>query len=173
MTDFLARARANPCDSAEVVEQTREISELMALGQWVLAVSEKDCAARWGVSIGVVRQRAAEARRLVSHAYGDLEDLRGRVLAQLDGIAGETRKKEPRTAVSALLGIAAVAGLIVTQRGDTREQRPTSKLTPAARRIEIARIRQQLDEADAQALAELNTVDVVPSEEPGTPDQDP
>ncbi len=125
---------------------------------------------KWGVSIAVVRQRAAEARRLVSHAYGDLEDLRGRVLAQLDGIAGETRRKEPRTAVSALMGIAAVAGLVVTHRADTREQRPNTKLSPAERRVEIARIRAQLDEADAIALQEMNTLDVVPNEDDGTPD---
>ncbi len=167
MSETLARAR-KPADSATVVEQTREISELMALGQWQLGVTEHEVARRWGVEVHTVRQRAAEARRLVSHAYGDLEDLRGRVLAQLDGIAGETRKKEPRVAVQALMGLAAVAGLVVTHRNDYREQKPTTKLSPAERRLEIARIRAQLDEADALALAELNTVDAVP--EPNSED---
>ncbi len=170
MTESLSRAREN-ASSEVVVEQTREIAELMSLGQWVIATTEHEMARKWGVSIAVVRTRAAEARRLVQHSFGDLEDLRGRVLAQLEGIAGETRRKEPRTAVSALLGVAAVAGLIVTQRQDTREQRGNTKLSPAERRVEIARIRAQLDEADAIALAELNTVDVVPLLDPGTPDE--
>ena len=161
MNDLLARARKQS-DSETVVAQTREIAELMGLGQWVIGVTENQLSERWGLSVPVIRTRAAEARRLVSHAYGDLEDLRGRVLQQLEGIAGETRKKEPRTAVSALLGIAAVAGLVVTHRQDTRPEKPNTKLTPAERRVEIARIRAQLDEADAIALAELNTVDALP-----------
>ncbi len=169
MSNSLARAKEN-CSPEEVVEQTREIAELLALGQWVLGVTENEMARKWGVSVPVVRNRAAEARRLVSHAYGDLEDLRGRVLAQLDGIAGETRRKEPRTAVSALMGIAAVAGLVVTHRADTREQRPNTKLSPAERRVEIARIRAQLDGADAIALQEMNTLDVVPNHDDGTPE---
>ncbi len=173
MANSLTRARENtPADV--VVEQTREISELLALGQWQLGVTEHEMARKWGCSVAVVRNRAAEARRLVSHAYGDLEDLRGRVLAQLDGIASETRRKEPRTAVSALLGIAAVAGLVVTHRSDTRDQRPTSKLSPKERRLEIARIRAQLDEADAQAIADERAIDVsaevVPDLEDGTPE---
>ncbi len=171
MANTLTRARENT-PSDVIVEQTREISELLALGQWVMGVTENEMARKWGVSVAVVRNRAAEARRLVSHAYGDLEDLRGRVLAQLDGIAGETRKKEPRTAVSALMGIAAVAGLVVTHRQDMREQRPNTKLSPAERRVEIARIRAQLDEADAIALQEMNTVDVVPVLPDGTSDVD-
>ncbi len=138
-----------------------------------MGVTENELASRWGLSVGAIRERAAEARRLVSHAYGDLEDLRGRVLAQLDGIAGETRKKEPRVAVQALMGLAAVAGLVVTHRNDYRDQKPTTKLSPAERRLEIARIRAQLDEADAIALSEFNTVDVVPLPDDGTPDQDP
>ncbi len=171
MSNSLSRAREN-ASSEVVVEQTREIAELMSLGQWVIAVTENEMARKWGVSVAVVRNRAAEARRLVQHAFGDTEDLRARVLAQLEGIAGEQRKLEPRTAVSALLGVAAVAGLIVTQRADTREQRPNTKLSPAERRVEIARIRAQLDEADAIALAELNTVDVVPVLTDGTLESD-
>ena len=169
MASNLARA-GEKYSSEEITEQIREIAELMSLGQWVLSVTENEMARKWSVTVSSVRSRAAEARRLVQHAYGDTEDLRSRVLAQLEGIAGETRRKEPRTAVSALLGVAAVAGLIVTQRHDTREQKPNSKLSPAERRVEIARIRAQLDEADAIAIAELSTIDV-PLLDPGTPDE--
>ena len=173
MVNNLARGKPN-YSADEVIEQTREIAELMALGQWVLGVTENELARKWDLTISSVRSRAAEARRLVSHAYGDLEDLRGRVLAQLDGIAGETRRKEPRTAVAALLGIAAVAGLLITERRD-HGLRQGAKLSPAERRVEIARIRAQLDDADAQALAEMGTVDavIVPQLDAGTPDEDP
>ncbi len=166
MNDRLARAERYT--SEEIIEQTREISELMALGQWVLGVTEKELARQWGINVSGVRSRAAEARRLICHAYGNTDDLRGMVLAQLDGIAGETRKKEPRTAVSALLGIAAITGIIVTKHVDMRERPGSTKLSPAERRAEIARIRLQLDEADAIALAELNTVDALP--EPNSED---
>ncbi len=159
MNALLARAKNTPSDVK--VEQIREIAELMSLGQWQLGVTENLLATRWGLGVGAIRERAAEARRLVAGSFGDLEDLRGNVLAQLSGIAGEQRTKEPRTAVSALMGIAAVAGLIVTGRDPTRDRTPDKQRTPAERRVEIARIRAQLDEADAIAVAEMGTIDVV------------
>ncbi len=162
-------ARAEKYDSEQVIEQIREIAELMSLGQWQLGVTENLLAQRWGITVSSIRNRAAEARRLVAGAFGDTDDLRGNVLAQLSGIAGEQRTKEPRTAVSALMGIAAVAGLIVTGRDPTREPRGNKTLSPSERRAEIARIRAQLDEADALALAEMNAIDVVPDSEDGTP----
>lgn len=162
-------ARAEPCNSDEVIAQVREISELMGLGQWVLGQTEHDCATRWNVSIVVVRRRAAEARRLVAHAYGDTDDLRARILVQLDGIASETRKREPRTAVSALQAMAAITGLVMTGRGNSAPERPRSKLSPAERLVEIARIQAQLDEAANEARAELGTLDV-PVLSDGTPD---
>ncbi len=170
MGTSLTRARNTPSD--EKAEQIREIAELMSLGQWQLGVTESALATRWHLGISAIRERAAEARRLVAGAFGDLDDLRGNVLAQLSGIAGEQRTKEPRTAVSALMGIAAVAGLIVTGRDPTREPRGNKVLSPAERRAEIARIRAQLDEADALALAEMNAVEVsgesVPDADDGT-----
>ncbi len=160
-------ARANYADSATVIAQVRDIAKLMGAGQWIIGVTEHDKAEEWGVELQVVRRRAAEARRLVAHAFGNIEDLRTDVLSQLAGIAGEQRTKEPRTAVAALLGIAAVTGIIVTHRVDTRDVKVSKNLSPTQRRAEIARIRAQLDQADADAAAdeqaEGNTIDV-PSE---------
>ncbi len=172
MASNLARA-GEKYSSEEIIEQIREISELMALGQWALGVTEKEMARKWEVTVSSVRSRAAEARRLICHAYGNTDDLRGMIAAQLDGISGECRRKEPRTAVAALLGLAAITGILVTKHNDSRDRPAVSKLSPAERRLEIARIRAQLDEADAIALAELNTVDVeavVPDSDDGTPD---
>ncbi len=163
-------ARAEKYSAEEVIEQIREVAELMSAGQWQLGATERDLAARWGISVSSIRNRASEARRLICHAYGNTDDLRGMVLAQLDGIAGETRKKEPRTAVSALLGIAAITGLVVSPRSDARQDRAVSKLSPQARLEEITRIEAQLADARAQALLEMNTVDVVPDPGDGTPD---
>lgn len=170
MSEKSSLMRARP-DAETMVVQTREIAELMGLGQWILGVTEHELAARWGISRGAVRQRAAEARRLVQHAYGDTEDLKARIAAQLEGIASETRRKEPRTAVAALLGLATVVGVI--NRGEMREASiPKRTLSPQEKRVEIAKIRAALDEADAQALAELGgIVDVVPELPSGTPDE--
>ena len=163
-------ARVYPCTSQEVVLQTREIAELIGLGQWVRGVTEHEFAAKHRLSIAAVRERAAEARRLVQHAYGDTEDLRASLLAQLEGIAGETRRKEPRTAVAALLGVAAIAGLTTMGRGEERGTRASKPLPPAERLAEITRIEASLAEAKAQALSELATIDV-PNEGPGTPSE--
>ncbi len=165
-----ALARAEKAKPQVVVAQVREIAKLMAQGNWILGVTEHDMCEKWGVDLTAVRRRAAESRRLVQQSFGDLEDLRADVLGQLAGIARETRKTEPRTAVSALLGVAAVTGLVVTHRVNERGVSPDKRLSPTQRREEIARIRAQLDAADADAIAELNAIDV-PSESPGTPDE--
>ena len=143
-------------DAATVADQVREVATLMASGLWVVGVTENEIANKWNVGVATVRDRAAEARRLVGHAFGDLEELRGLVLAQLQGIAIETRKFEPRTAVAALMAIANVAGLVVTKHVDTRPQGASSgkHLTPTEKRAEIARIRAALDEAEETAAAE-------------------
>ncbi len=154
-----------------MVAQIREIAALISKGRWIVGVTEHKMAVKWNVSVGAIRQRASEARRLVQNSFGDLEDLRTDVLAQLAGIAQEQRRKEPRTAVAALLGVAAVTGLIVTHRVDTRDAKPGKHLSPADRRAEIARIRAQLDEADEDARRELEGTIDVPFEGPGTTDE--
>ncbi len=150
-------------DAAQVIVQVREAAELMASGQWVPGQTEHAFAAKHGLSIAAVRDRAAEARRLVAGAI-DLEELRGLVLAQLDGIAGECRQKDPRVAVSALLAMAQIAGLVVTRHVDTRIAKPTKQLPPAERLAEIEKIRGQLLEAEEEARRELETVDVAAPE---------
>jgi hypothetical protein len=161
-----ALARAKRPDSDEYVAQVRDIAERIAKGTWVLAVTEQEKALEWGVDISSVRRRAAEARRLVESAFGDLSDLRTDICAQLSGIAGEQRHKEARTAVSALVALATITGVMPTRYADTRA--PSAKaLTAEARRAEINRIRAQLDEADAALALEEGTVDV-PSEGDGT-----
>lgn len=157
-----AVTRARP-DADVVVAQVTEISELMAGGRWIRGRTERKIALKWGVAVNVVQNRAAEARRLVQHAYTNLEELRGLILAQLEGIAVEQRRKEARTAVAALTSIAQIAGLIVTRHTDTRPLGPDKRLSPEQRREEIARIRAQLDEADALAVADMQALDV-----PGT-----
>ena len=170
MTVKGALARVYQCNSQEVVAQVREIAELIGLGQWVRGVTEHEFAARHNLGIAAVRDRAAEARRLVQHAYGDTEDLRAAFLAQLEGIASETRRKEPRTAVAAILGAAAIAGLTTMGRGEERGMRASKPLPPAERLAEITRIEASLAEAKAQALSELATIDV-PNEASGTPSE--
>lgn len=163
-------ARAEKTDSASVVRQIRDIAKLMAQGNWILGVTEHEKCEEWGIDLSCVRKRSAEARRVVQQSFGNLEDLRADVLGQLAGIARETRKTEPRTAVSALLGVAAVTGLVVTHRVNERGASPDKRLSPEQRLEEIAKIKGQLDEAERQAIAELGAIDV-PSEGSGTPDE--
>lgn len=140
-------ARAERTDAQTMVVQTREIAKLISNGKWLPGITEQDFAEKYGLSIGSVRDRAAEARRLVQESFGNLDDLRADVLSQLSGIAREVRKKEPRTAVAALQTIAAVTGLIVTHRVNHEARR---NLSPEQRREEIQRIRAQLDEAEKE-----------------------
>lgn len=154
----------------EYAAQVREIAELMGAGQWVIGVTENALAARWKITNKCVRERSAEARRLVAHAYGDIEDIRARVLVQLDGIAGEVRHKEPRTAVAALMGIASIAGLVQRDKpGSMGESTAKRHLSPAERLAEIERIRAALTQAEEQARAEMVAVDV-PLLPTGTPE---
>ena len=155
-----ALARAKRPDSDEYVAQVRDIAELIGKGEWIIGVTEHEKVKLWGVDISSVRRRAAEARRLVQEAFGNTEDLRADVLAQLHGIAGEQRKHEPRTAVAALLGIAQITGIIVTRHVDSRSTHGGKPTTPEERIAEIDRIEAQLADARAQALAELGTVDM-------------
>ncbi len=142
--------------------QIREIAGLIGKGKWVIGQTEHKMALRWGLGISAIRERAAEARRLVEFAFGSTEDLRADVLAQLAGIAGEMRRKEPRTAVTALMGIAAITGLVVTHRADYRDAAISKKLPPQERIAEATRIRAQLDQVVIEAEAELaSTVDMV------------
>lgn len=151
-------------DAATVAEQVRQIASLMASGAWIVGVTENSLAHEWKIGIGSIRDRASEARRLVAHAYGDISDLRGSILLQLDTIARDTRKNEPRTAVSALVAIANIAGLIA-RAGDRATATIAKTLTPAERLAEIARIRTALNEAEAEAQRELATVDAAPQDE--------
>lgn len=149
-------ARAKKTEADVIVAQTREIADLMARGRWIRGITELQKCEEWGITVTAIRDRSAEARRLVQHAYGDLSDLRDRFLAQLDTIAGETARTEPRVAVQAIMGAAQIAGVIVTRHQDGRNALPRGSAgTPEERRAEIARIRQQLDEADALAIAEM------------------
>lgn len=159
-------ARAKRADSDDYVAQVRDIAEMIGKGAWILGVTEHEKALEWGVGVSAVRARAAEARRLVQNSFGSTEDLRAGIMAQLEGIAGEQRHKEARTAVAALQALATIAGIVPTRYGDARTP-GTKALTAEARRAEITRIRAQLDEADAALALEEGTVDV-PSEGDGT-----
>ncbi len=108
-----ARAKAPGTPPDVIIAQVEDIATIMAAGAWVFGETEKTKMQEWGVTLNVVRDRAAEARRFLAMSFSDREELRGLLLAQLDGIAGEQRKSDPKAAVAALREISNVAGLQV------------------------------------------------------------
>lgn len=67
-----------------------EVVEIMAAGQWRAGHSHRALAQKWGVVPGTVEHIAAEANRLLRHAFRAEPDARGEILAQclatFDGI---------------------------------------------------------------------------------------
>jgi hypothetical protein len=59
-----------------------EVVELMAAGQWRAGHSHRALAARWGVVPGTVEHIAAEANRLLRHAFRAEPEARAEILAQ-------------------------------------------------------------------------------------------
>jgi hypothetical protein len=59
-----------------------EVVELMAAGQWRSGHSHRALAARWGVVPGTVEHIAAEANRLLRHAFRAEPEARAEILAQ-------------------------------------------------------------------------------------------
>lgn len=59
-----------------------EIVDLMAAGQWRAGHSHRALARKWGVVPGTVEHMAAEANRLLRHAFRAEPEARGEILAQ-------------------------------------------------------------------------------------------
>lgn len=106
------RARAN------ADQGVRDCVDLMTAGQWVSGKSHADIAFKHGVSPATVKDWATSASRVIRLAMeGDLEDIRARMVATLEGICAEARTAgEYRAAVSAVAEQAKLQGLIVNKQ---------------------------------------------------------
>lgn len=86
----------------------KHIVELMLDGKWNVG-SSYALAEMWGIHESTVRKHSAEASRWIVHAFGDPEEVRGRVLAMLEEAARYAREgaaEEPVKAGKLLSDIA-------------------------------------------------------------------
>lgn len=99
--------------------------DLMVAGRWVSGRSHADVAFKHGVSPATVKDWATSASRVIRMAMeGDLEDLRARMVATLEGITADAREAgELRAAVSAVAEQAKILGLVV-QRHEVQMPTP-------------------------------------------------
>ncbi len=93
-------------------DRVRDITELMASGQWVTGVTGPQLAAKWGMSLDTIERDSAEASRRVRTAVEEDEGLRSRILLTLETITQRAIKKNQlRTAVEAAKALAGVSGV--------------------------------------------------------------
>jgi len=92
-------------------KRVQRFIDLMLDGSYVDGRSPQDEAKRMGISVNEAQRNASEASRYIRRACGSPEDIKSRLLVQLELIAKRTKDKRPRAAVAAIREIGTILGL--------------------------------------------------------------